>query len=156
MAVPGAPYVEAVPTTYRLDLANRVVYSRAWGVVWDGEFEAHSRALKADARFAPDFRQLQDLVDVTEPRVTPAGLRRVAGLNPFGQHARRAVLVASDIAFGFARMHEMLRVDAEDELQVFRDRAAALAWLGLPAGWTPPPVSPADRVFEIAGASGAD
>jgi len=137
-----------MPTTYRLDLVNRVVYSRAWGVARDEEFEAHSRSLGADRRFAPDFRQLQDLVDVTEPRVTPAGLRRVAEANPFGKNARRAVLVASDIAFGFARMHEMMRGDAGDELQVFRDRAAALAWLGLPAGWTPPAASSADPVFE--------
>jgi len=137
-----------MPTTYRLDLVNRVVYSRAWGVTRDGEFEAHSRSLRADRRFAPDFRQLQDLVDVTEPRVTAAGLRRVAELNPFGKNARRAVLVASDIAFGFARMHEMMRGDAGDDLKVFRDRAEALAWLGLPAGWTPPAASSADPDFE--------
>ena len=143
-----------MPTTYRLDVANRVVYSRAWGVARDEEFEAHSRALRAEAAFAPDFRQFQDLVDVAEPLVTAAGLRRLAEVNPFGKGARRAVLVASDLVFGFARMHEMMRTDAGDELQVFRDRGAALAWLGLPGGWMPPAAAPTDPVFEAVPVTG--
>ncbi len=139
----------AMPTTYRLDVANWVVYSRAWGAVTDEELAAHSRALKADPRFQPDFLQLQDVVDMSEPLVSAEGLRRVAALNPFGKGARRAVLVASNVAFGLARMHEFLRGGSADELQVFRNRAAALGWLGLPAGWQPPEPSPDDPIFQV-------
>jgi len=137
-----------MPATYRLDLGNRVVWSRAWGALTDEELQAHSRALRADPRFEPSFRQLQDLTDVGEPRVTPKGLLVLAQINPFGEHARRAVLVATDIIFGLARMHEMLRGEAGDELQVFRDRAAALEWLGLPPSWTPPAAALADPLFQ--------
>jgi len=45
-------------------------------------------------------------------------------------------------------MHELFREGSGDELQVFRDRAAALEWLGLPPSWTPPAPAPADPVFE--------
>lgn len=137
-----------MPATYRLDPGYRLVWSRAWGVVTDDELQAHSRALAADPRFEPSFRQLQDLTDVGEPRVTLEGLRVVAQINPFGENARRAVLVATDFTFGLARMHEMLRGEARDELQVFRDRAAALEWLGLPSSWTPPPAAPGDPLFQ--------
>lgn len=137
-----------MPTTYRLDVANRVVYSRAWGAVTDEELAAHSRALKADPRFQPDFLQLQDLLDLSEPRVSAEGLRRLAALNPFGKGARRAVVVASTVAYGLARMHELLRAGSGDELQVFRNRAAALGWLGLPAEWKPPEPSPEDPIFQ--------
>jgi hypothetical protein len=137
-----------MPAMYRLDLANRVVWSRAWGVVTDEELDAHSRALRADPRFDPGFRQLQDLTGITEPRATPGGLQLLAQINPFGKHARRAVLVASDVVFGLARMHEQLRSDAGDELQVFRGRAEALAWLGLPPDAEPPAAAPTDWVFQ--------
>jgi hypothetical protein len=136
-----------MPATYRLDLTNRVVWSHAWGVVTDDELAAHSRRLRADPRFAPDFRQLQDLAEADATHVTREGLAMVAKLNPFGAGARRAVIVATDVAFGLARTHELLRRDPADALMVFRDRAAALAWLGLPASWEPPPAAPDDPVF---------
>lgn len=137
-----------MPATYRLDLPNRVVWSRAWGVVTDDELDAHSRTLRMDPRFAPSFRQFQDLTDVSEPRVTPAGLVLLVQVNPFGPKSRRAVVVSTDVMFGLARMHEQLRHGAGDELQVFRDRAAALEWLGLPPEWTPPDASPSDPLFQ--------
>jgi len=139
-----------MPATYRLDLADRVVWSRAWGVVTDEELDAHSRASRSDLRFEPGLRQFQDLADITDPRVTPGGLHLLAQVNPFVKPARRAVLVASDVVFGLARMHEQLRGDAGDDLQVFRDRAAPLAWLGLPDDWTPPEAAPTDPVFQSA------
>ena len=139
-----------MPATYRLDLGNRVVWSRAWGVVTDAELQSHSRALARDPRFAPDFRQLQDLTEVVEPRVTSAGLQALAELNPFGAGARRAVLVATDTMFGLARMHELMRGDSCDALRVLRDRTAALAWLGLPPDWTPPRAAATDPLFDVA------
>jgi len=143
----GAVYWSAMPTSYRLDLVERVVWSRAWGLVRNEELTAHSRALRADPRFQPDFRQVQDLLSVERAEITAAGLRELASLNPFGKGARRAVVVGSDELFGLARMHELLRQPDRDELQVFREIGPALAWLGLPPGWTPPPPDPHDPVF---------
>jgi len=139
-----------MPATYRIDPVERLVWSRAWGVVWNEELTAHSRALRADARFHPDFRQLQDFRSVERVELTSAGLREVAALNPFDRGARRAVVVPTDELFGLARMHEQLRKPGRDELQVFRDLVPALAWLGLPPGWTPPPPDPSDPVFDRA------
>jgi len=139
-----------MPATYRLDLTNRVVWSLAWGALTDEELQAHSKTLRADPRFEAEFRQLQDLTGVDTSAVTSSGLTRLTQMNPFGKRARRAVLVSSDVAFGLARMHEQMRGDSADELQVFRDRAAALEWLGLPPDWTPPAADPADPLFQSA------
>ena len=62
--------------------------------------------------------------------------------------ALRAVVAGSDVAFGLARAHELLRRNLADALMVFRDRAVALAWLGLPATWEPPPAAPTDPIFD--------
>ncbi len=137
-----------MPATYQLDVAHRLVWSRAWGTITNDELAAHSKHLRANPRFAPDFRQLQDLTEIREFKVTSAGLQNLARLNPFGKGARRAVLVASNLAFGLARMHEMLRGNSADELRVFRQRALAMEWLELPADWTPPPPAPDDPVFD--------
>jgi hypothetical protein len=137
-----------MPTTYRLAAGERLVYSRAWGVVTDEELAMHSRALRADPRFSPDFRQLQDLVEVTAWKVTVGGLRALAAINPFGTGGRRAVVVSGDVGFGLARMHESLRGDSPDALHVFRRMDEALAWLALPADWRPPAATTGDPVFQ--------
>jgi len=136
-----------VPTTYHLDVPNRLVCSRAWGVFTEEELAAHSRHLGANPRFEPGFRQLIDFLDVTEFRVTARGISEVARINPFGKGARRAALVKGSLGFGLARMYEQFRRDSSDDYRVFRDRAAALAWLDLPPDWAPPPPAPDDPVF---------
>jgi hypothetical protein len=139
-----------MPGTYRIDLVNRIVWSHAWGVAADSMLEAHARHLGADPRFERDFRQYWDLRDITDMRITRVGLTLAAKLNPFGPSARRAIVVASDTSFGLARMYDLLRGESGDVIQVFRDRAAALEWLGLPASAEPPPGSPTDLVFDFA------
>ncbi len=128
-------------------MAHRLVWSRAWGVFTNDELVAHSRHLRADPRFRPDFRQFIDFTAIEKFKVTASGVREAARLNPFGKGARRAALVSGNLGFGLARMYEQLRPEALDEYRVFRRRAAALEWLELPADWAPPPPSPEDPVF---------
>lgn len=44
---------------------------------------------------------------------------------------RTAILVASDLAFGISRMYQALLDHPQVEMEVFRDRRRALAWLGV-------------------------
>jgi hypothetical protein len=96
--------------------------------------EAHSRRLRADPRFQPDFRQLVVGTEIGDLRATREGLTLLARLNPFGAGARRAWVVATDVSFGLARMYELLRGESADTLMIFRDQAAALEWLGAGRG----------------------
>jgi len=148
--VAGARYDSPMPMTYRIDLANCVVWTRAWGELTDEELVAHARHLRADPRFAPNFRQFFSAEASTggAAGVSREGLRQAAQLNPFGEGARRAVVADNDVAVGLARMYEMMRGDAADVMMGFRDRAAALEWLGLPATWEPPPAAPSDPILD--------
>jgi len=122
-----------MPFAFTIDTSRRLVLSRGWGVLNDRELVAHVRALAQDPRFRPDLHQLCDFIDVTDVRVTAAGVREMTGLKPFGAGARRAFAVSSDVAYGMARMYQIMREDAPDEVEVFRDIDAALEWLGVAA-----------------------
>jgi hypothetical protein len=49
--------------------------------------------------------------------------------------ARVAVIAVSDEFFGLARMYEMHREPTTVNIQVFREKAKATSWLGLPDGY---------------------
>ena len=120
-----------MPVGYTIDLARSLVLSRGWGVVTDRELLAHARALTADPRFARSFHQLADLRDVTDLQVTASTIREMVRLNPFGAGARRAMVVTCDVAFGMARMYQILRDGSPDKLEIFREMDDALQWLGI-------------------------
>jgi hypothetical protein len=49
-----------------------------------------------------------------------------------GQGRRRAFVVTSEVAFGLARMFDILTEDRGHELQVFTTMPEAREWLGMP------------------------
>jgi hypothetical protein len=118
---------------YHVDPIRGLVISRAWGILTDQDLLAHPRALAEDPLFRPSMNQLTDFREVTDFRVESATIHRIAGLSPFGAGARRALLVGSESLYGMARMYQILRDTAPDDLQVFRELDAALEWLGLKA-----------------------
>ncbi len=63
-------------------------------------------------------------------KLSEADIRKLAERRVFWPCARRAILVADDLGFGFARMFEMLREEAgEKGIRVFRNLDDALAWI---------------------------
>ncbi len=120
-----------MPAGFAIDDARGLVLSRAWGAVGDRDLITHARTLVADPRFRPSFRQLVDFRGMERMDVSSEGARRMVDMNPFGAHARRAIVAESDISFGMARMYQILHGDGADEVQVFRDFDVALEWLGL-------------------------
>ena len=119
-----------MPGAYIVDPARSLVLTRAWGILTGADMLNHARRLSADPRFQPQFSQLLDFRDITELPITAVEVREVAALNPFGPGARRAIVVASDVAFGMARMYQILVEQSPQEFEVFRDIDEALRWLG--------------------------
>jgi len=120
-----------MPGGYSIEPNRSIVLSRAWGVLEDRELLAHARALAADPRFKPHFRQISDFRDVTDFHLTDQVIREMVYLSPFGAGARRALVVGTDVAFGLARMFQILREQSPDEIAIFRDMDKALEWLGV-------------------------
>ena len=117
-----------MPADYRIDRSQRVVYSRAWGVLTYQELADNRAALFRDPAFEPDLAQLYDLTGVTDFEVSSMALLRHAMSSRFAPTARRAVVASRDETFGMARMYSIL-IGREELIQVFRDRASAMRWL---------------------------
>jgi hypothetical protein len=121
-----------MPASYLIDIPNRIVFSRAWGVLTDSEIIAHAETLKVDPRFNSGFRQVGDFLRTNALLLTSAAIRAVALDNPFPKDARRAFVVPSDEAFGLARMFSLYLGADPKEFAIFRELGPGLEWIGLP------------------------
>ena len=122
-----------MPEGYQIDVARRLVMSRAWGVFSTAEFLAHFEAVVTDPAFDPTFAQLVDLRDVTSFNLDTGTLRAKAGASFFHPGVRRAIVAPSDLGFGLARMFGTYAESASQTIAVFRAIDEAEHWLGLDA-----------------------
>ncbi len=120
-----------MPAHYRIDRPRALVISCGWGIITDQDLLGHARSLARDPQFRPTMKQLYDFRDVVDQDIGGATVLELANLSPFGSGARRAIIVRGDAAFGMARMFQILRDRAQDEIQVFRELEASLNWLEL-------------------------
>ena len=122
-----------MPASYRIDAADQIIYSRAWGVLTDDDIATNRAALARDPAFVPTSSQLYDFSEVTAVEVTAAGVRALARTSPFARTARRAIVVSSDVAYGMARMYAIISDHHDDAFRIFRDQRDAIAWLHSPS-----------------------
>jgi hypothetical protein len=137
-----------MPSSYLIDVPNGVVYSKKWGKLTDEQVAAYTKALWADPRFDPGFRQVVDFRELTDIRVSGAAVREIARDNPFRRDARRAFVVASDEAFGLTRMFGMFTDANAETFAIVRTLEAAFAWIGLEPS-APWPTRPPDANFGV-------
>lgn len=120
-----------MPISYTVDKERNVVLVTWQGDVTAQDYRQHLRTLLED----PDaLRAGKSLTDLTDAKVLVSG----AELNAIGsaeaaprlagREWKTAVLVSSVVNYGVARQYQILS-QAEGSDAVFRDRAAALAWL---------------------------
>lgn len=117
-----------MPITYRIE--GGVIYSTCAGVLDDASVAAHAQALMREPLHGPEVPELLDLRDVTQIDLTGRGPRAAAEIlrhDEGAPSAKVAIVVSSKVAYGMARMYEMLRDDIE--VKVFEDYDYAVAWL---------------------------
>lgn len=129
-----------MPASFVIDHVNRLVRSRAWGVLEEEDLAATQRGVRNDKQFDPMYRQVYDFSDVTEIRLSGERLRLLAYNSPFSPKATRAIVVNSDVAYGMARMYSLMGDRDPEHFRIFRDRESALRWLGVKDD--PQPVRP--------------
>jgi len=125
-----------MPGSYRIDAALRLVHYRYYGVITRDDMIVLASRVLADPRFQLGYRVLIDLTEMTENAVEAEAVRALAEgvsqtLDQRGERWLVAIAAPSDVAFGFARMYEMLRSQSPEEVHVFRDLDAACAFLEL-------------------------
>ena len=122
-----------MPIEYRIEVPLRTLFTRVFGVFTDADARGLVEDLRSDPDFDSSLNQLFDARGVTSLELSGTCVREIAAVRMLGEGSRRAFVVGSDVAFGMARMFEMLRDDALDQIRVFKNIEDARAWLGLPA-----------------------
>ena len=120
-----------MPIRYVIDPAHGLVYSQASGVLTEAETTAHYAAIKADPTFSPDYRQLCDLQQVSDLRITREFLRDLAMASIFNRGTRRALIATTDHYYGLGRMLQTFSDLDGREVSVFRTELEARTWLGV-------------------------
>ena len=120
-----------MPASYLIDREKRVVFSRGWGVVSDGDLYDHQQRLRNDPEFDPTFRQVMDFTETTTVSVSVAAIHQLASVRVFRPGTPRAIVVPATATYGLARMFQMLVEPEGETIEVFRELAPARNWLGL-------------------------
>jgi hypothetical protein len=115
--------------TFTIDHENRMVRSRAWGVLRIDEIEEFYSRLAADPTFDPTYRSLGDMRDVSEIAVTSTQLAASAALPVFEVSARRALVASRDAVYGMLRAFASFTERMGATIRIFRDLESAEAWL---------------------------
>ena len=123
-----------MPITYDIDRTRGLVRTSCRGQVTLPEVLAHFDVPQQDPRRPSHLDVLLDLRELTTPPGAPqlrsvaSRIGKVSGLS-FGQCA---IVVDRDLVFGLSRMFEAFAHAHFEEIQIFREPAAAEAWLANP------------------------
>jgi hypothetical protein len=126
----------AMPIRYVVSRARRVVLTTWSGYVTVDEIIQNAKRLCIDPDFDSTFSELVDLRDFSGTNATAAGLSYFSEEHdPFSLGSRRAIFAPSELAFGIARMYEILR-DEAGNLAVFHTIEETCQSLGV-REWVP-------------------
>lgn len=117
---------------YRILPEHMLVVFCVKGTVEPGEIAALGERLWQDPDFSADFDALVDDTYVEHAlsgdQIRELVERRSPNLDP---DSKLAVVAPADVTYGVSRMHQLMSEHRRPlNIEVFRDRAAALAWLG--------------------------
>jgi hypothetical protein len=119
-----------MPFFIRIEKDRRLVMSTAYGVFNLADALEHQKQLQSDPDFDPSFSQLADFTQATKIDLTADEVRLLAQKSIFSPESRRAFVVKGDLAFGLARLFEILRETmGEQGIGVFRNLDDALEWV---------------------------
>lgn len=121
-----------MPIDYVINEERGIIFSKATGTMTDEATMRHRDSFIQDPAFKSSLWQLLDLTEVDDFQMTQKGIRVLAERNPFSEGSRRAIAVGNDVAYGMARMYQLLTDQHAHDLTVFKDLEEAKAWLGLP------------------------
>jgi hypothetical protein len=122
-----------MPYAFLIDPVRRLVVSRMTGVIVPQDSVAWTREVTHDPHFDPSFDHLCSFETVTGVDVSVPAVQLASALSPFNEASRRAFIMPSDLLYGLGRAFQLSLSDAAGRHRLFRDRAGAVAWLGLDA-----------------------
>jgi hypothetical protein len=123
-----------MPISYAIDSDRHRVVVRFTGTVRDQDLFSTYNELYNDPRHQIGMPELTDCRELERAEVTSVGLQdlaRMTGakLDPAQKPWRVAIVAPQNVVYGLARMYELLREGSPEQVEVFRDYAAAQQWL---------------------------
>jgi hypothetical protein len=120
-----------MPASYEIHPRQRLVISRAWGVLSTAEVADHYRAIAADPAFDPSYSQLADLSNVEHVDMSAPSVRREALETVFSARSLRAFVARTDEQAIVAKLYGLYGKYVRQNVQVFLEVRDAERWLGL-------------------------
>lgn len=120
-----------MPSSYTIDPVRNLVTTLIWGAATDDDVLGHNQRLRSDPLFDTTYRQLADMSGVTAIQVTTRTIEDVSRGQLFSPGSQRAFVGSSDAVYGLLRKYQLHAESSGQTVEVFRDRKAAEAWLGL-------------------------
>lgn len=116
-----------MPFSVQVDAARDLIRIALTGSVQDADLLGLSRAVRAEPAVQAGTPVLYDCRGVTDVGVS-SSLIRDLGVRAREDRNRIAILAATPVAIGLARMYQIVS-GGEERMQIFPDEAAALHWL---------------------------
>jgi len=123
-----------MPISFRIDKRLGLLTTTGTGEVTDEEMKEYGERLRSDPDLAHVTREISDFRGA-KVSVMPLRLAEIARMHTrafsAGQRTRCAVLVSSELVYGFVRMYAVCAEPLGHEVHPFRSMAEAREWLGL-------------------------
>lgn len=131
-----------MPITYRIDEGQKLVVTTVVGRISEAEVRAHAASAERDPRVHACDRSIVDITESAAPsfdgRVISELAMTAQGLGELLSVRRVALIAPTDASYGLARVFQGFREGTGGgEVQVFRNRPEAEAWLGVTPTETP-------------------
>jgi hypothetical protein len=121
-----------MPVDIDLDRAQRIVHSRAWGAVSDGDLLDHMSRIQELLTLGttdPSWAHVYDLSEADMTLVSAGTVRRLAEGSPWPAGTVRVLIGPRDIQFGLARMYALLGGARTESVHVTRSADEAAAFI---------------------------
>ncbi len=122
-----------MPISYVIDAERNLVVTTASGTLTNDDVIQLKDRLAQDPGFKPGMSELSDVRSIDHLEVTPAGVRAMVRQDERaatqGASGKLALVVSQDVAYGMARMYQMLTESHTPNVGIFRDIGEARAWL---------------------------
>jgi hypothetical protein len=115
-----------MPVVLKIDPHRRVVHSAFYGRITDTEMLGHRKSIASDPDFNPQFADIVDFSDVTDPAITESAIAALAA-NPslFSSSAVHIVIAPAAVVVRLGAKFKELARSSRPNFHVVKTRAEA-------------------------------
>ncbi|MBZ5491488.1 MAG: hypothetical protein LAO76_11205 [Acidobacteriia bacterium] len=115
-----------MPVVLKIDPQRRVVHSAFYGRITDAELLGHRKRIASDPDFNPEFADIVDFSDVSDPDITENAIGALAA-NPslFNASAKHIVIAPAAVVFRLGARFKDLARSSRPNFHVVKTRAEA-------------------------------